>query len=147
VVANGDITDVHKAKHVLEYTQADALMIGRGAQGNPWIFREILHFLQTGQVLAAPSIGEVSSILLEHVTNVHEFYGEYLGARIARKHVGWYLAEHDKQRQFRAKFNSIEDASQQLDALNQYFETFDVDSSYFDRLADETVISQNSPAA
>lgn len=146
VVANGDITNVHKAKHVLEYTQADALMIGRGAQGNPWIFREILHFLQTGQMLAAPSIDEVSSILLEHVTNVHQFYGEYSGARIARKHVGWYLAEHDKQRIFRAKFNTIEDASQQLDALNQYFETLNVGSTYFDRLADETVISQNSPA-
>lgn len=147
VVANGDITDVFKAKHVLEYTQADALMVGRGAQGNPWIFREILHFLQTGQVLAAPDIGEVSSILLEHVANVHQFYGEYLGARIARKHVGWYLAEHDKEQKFRAKFNTIEDASQQLDTLNQYFETFNMDSTYFDRLADETVISQHSPAA
>jgi tRNA-dihydrouridine synthase B len=147
VVANGDITDVHKAKYVLEYTQADALMIGRGAQGNPWIFREILHFLQTGQMLAAPSIGEVSGILLEHVANVHEFYGEYSGARIARKHVGWYLAEHDKQREFRAKFNIIEDASQQLDVLNRYFETLDEDSTYFDRLADETVTSLDSPAA
>jgi tRNA-dihydrouridine synthase B len=147
VVANGDITDVHKAKRVLEYTQADALMIGRGAQGNPWIFREILHYLQTGQMLAAPSIGEVSSILLEHVANVHQFYGEYSGARIARKHVGWYLAEHDKEREFRAKFNTIENASQQLDVLNQYFETMNMESTYFDRLADETVISQNSPAA
>ena len=147
VVANGDITDVHKAKYVLEYTQADALMIGRGAQGNPWIFREILHFLQTGQMLAAPSIGEVSSILLEHVANVHQFYGEYSGARIARKHVGWYLAEHDKQRVFRAKFNTIEDASEQLDVLNQYFETLTEDSTYFDRLADGTVSTLTPPAA
>jgi tRNA-dihydrouridine synthase B len=85
--------------------------------------------------------------LLEHVANVHQFYGEYSGARIARKHVGWYLAEHDKEREFRAKFNTIENASQQLDVLNQYFETMNMASIYFDRLADETVISQNSPAA
>jgi tRNA-dihydrouridine synthase B len=123
VVANGDITDVLKAKHVLEYTEADALMIGRGAQGNPWIFREILHFLQTGQQLAAPTLQEISSVLLEHVSNVHQFYGEYAGARIARKHVGWYLAEHDEQRVFRARFNTIEDAHEQLDALHGYFDT------------------------
>ncbi|NCP65898.1 MAG: tRNA dihydrouridine synthase DusB [Paraglaciecola sp.] len=123
VVANGDITDVFKAKHVLEYTEADALMIGRGAQGNPWIFREILHFLQTGQQLAAPTLQEISSVLLEHVGNVHQFYGEYAGARIARKHVGWYLAEHDEQRVFRVQFNTIEDAHEQLDALYGYFDT------------------------
>jgi tRNA-dihydrouridine synthase B len=122
VVANGDITCALTAKRVLEYTQADALMIGRGAQGHPWIFREIHHYLQTGQILAAPHIDEVSSILLEHVDNVHQFYGVFMGARIARKHVGWYLAEHDQQRLFRTKFNVIEDASEQLDALDQYFD-------------------------
>ncbi|MEP4679952.1 MAG: tRNA-dihydrouridine synthase, partial [Lentilitoribacter sp.] len=127
VVANGDITDALKAKYVLEYTEADAVMIGRGAQGHPWIFREILHYLQTGQILAAPSIEEVSSVLLEHVANVHQFYGEFMGCRIARKHVGWYLAEKDQQRLFRAKFNVIEDARQQLDEL----------AVYFDKLADE----------
>jgi tRNA-dihydrouridine synthase B len=134
VVANGDITSALKAKHVLEYTGADALMIGRGAQGHPWIFREILHYLQTGQVLAAPSIEEVSSVLLEHVVNVHQFYGEFMGCRIARKHVGWYLAEHDQQRLFRAKFNAIEDARQQLDALTMYF----------DKLAGEPALSSVS---
>ncbi|MEP1383567.1 MAG: tRNA dihydrouridine synthase DusB [Paraglaciecola sp.] len=127
VVANGDITDALKAKYVLEYTEADAVMIGRSAQGHPWIFREILHYLQTGQILAAPSIEEVSSVLLEHVANVHQFYGEFMGCRIARKHVGWYLAEKDQQRLFRAKFNVIEDARQQLDEL----------AVYFDKLADE----------
>ncbi|WP_158965459.1 tRNA dihydrouridine synthase DusB [Paraglaciecola sp. L3A3] len=135
VVANGDITCALKAKQVLEFTGADALMIGRGAQGHPWIFREILHYLQTGQLLAAPSLGEVSSILLEHVANVHQFYGEFLGCRIARKHVGWYLAEQDQQRLFRAKFNAIEDAQQQLDAL----------STYFDKLVDEPAFSLVSP--
>ncbi|MCF2949290.1 tRNA dihydrouridine synthase DusB [Paraglaciecola aquimarina] len=137
VVANGDITCAHKAKQVLEYTKADALMIGRGAQGHPWIFREIQHYLQTGQILAAPKIDEVSSILLEHVANVHQFYGDYLGCRIARKHVGWYLAEQDQQRLFRAKFNAIEDAQEQLDTLNMYF----------DKLVDEPAVSLSSPTA
>jgi tRNA-dihydrouridine synthase B len=137
VVANGDITSAQKAKYVLEYTGADALMIGRGAQGHPWIFREILHYLQTGQVLAAPNIDEVSSVLLEHVANVHQFYGGLKGCRIARKHVGWYLAEHDQQRLFRAKFNAIEDAKQQLDALTMYF----------DKLAGEPALSYVSELA
>ncbi|MEP4890870.1 MAG: tRNA dihydrouridine synthase DusB [Aliiglaciecola sp.] len=122
VVANGDISSALKAKEVLEMTNADALMIGRGAQGNPWIFREILHYLNTGAELPAPTIDEVRSVLLEHVSNVHQFYGDFMGARIARKHVGWYLADHDKERVFRAKFNLIEDAQEQLDQLNTYFE-------------------------
>lgn len=122
VVANGDITCAQDAKQVLDYTKADALMIGRGAQGNPWIFREIYHYLQTGEMLPAPDIEEVRSVLLEHVDNVHQFYGEFMGARIARKHVGWYLADHDKERLFRARFNAIEDATQQLDELNLYFD-------------------------
>lgn len=122
VVANGDITCARKAKQVLEHTGADALMIGRGAQGNPWIFREILHFLQTGEQLAPPTLTEVRQVMLEHVNNVHQFYGDFMGARIARKHVGWYLAERDKERRFRATFNAIEEAQAQLDALNLYFD-------------------------
>ncbi|MDF2177899.1 tRNA dihydrouridine synthase DusB [Aliiglaciecola sp. CAU 1673] len=123
VVANGDITDVYKAKQVLEFTGADAIMIGRGAQGRPWIFREVEHFLKTGELLPAPALTEVRQILLEHVSNVHQFYGDFMGSRIARKHVGWYLAEHDQERLFRAHFNGIEDASAQIEALEQYFET------------------------
>lgn len=137
VVANGDITCAQDAKQVLEYTNADALMIGRGAQGNPWIFREIHHYLQTGEMLPAPGIDEVRSVLLEHVSNVHQFYGEFMGARIARKHVGWYLADHDKERLFRARFNAIEDAAQQLDELNHYF----------DQMVGGAVEKQISPAA
>lgn len=129
VVANGDITCAKKAKKVLDLTQADALMIGRGAQGNPWIFREILHYLQTGEELPAPTIDEVRSVILEHVNNVHQFYGEFKGVRIARKHVGWYIANHDKERVFRAIFNGIEDANQQLDTLNTYFEQLAVEKS------------------
>lgn len=122
VVANGDICDPKKAKQVLDYTGADALMIGRGAQGKPWIFKEIQHFLATGEVLPAPVVTEVKAILLEHVGHVHQFYGDFLGARIARKHVGWYLAQQDQDRTFRARFNAIEDTSLQLDTLALYFE-------------------------
>jgi len=137
VVANGDITCVKKAKQVLDLTQADALMIGRGAQGNPWIFREILHYLRTGEELPAPTLDEVQHVLIEHVSNVHHFYGEYKGARIARKHVGWYLANHDKERVFRTHFNAIDDAQQQLDELNRYFE----------QLAEDRLSHSVSPAA
>ncbi|MDP4944423.1 MAG: tRNA dihydrouridine synthase DusB [Alishewanella sp.] len=121
VMANGDITTPEKARFVLDYTGADAVMIGRAAQGRPWIFREVVHYLATGQKLAAPSVLEVQQILLEHVRGLHQLYGEHAGARIARKHVGWYLAEHDPQGVFRSEFNGIELALTQLDALNDYF--------------------------
>ena len=121
VVANGDITSPEKAREVLEYTEADALMIGRGAQGNPWIFREVSHFLNTGERLAPPSLREQHSVLKEHVTAVHAFYGAQNGVRIARKHVGWYLMEHDKDRQFRKVFNALESAEEQLQAIDHYF--------------------------
>lgn len=121
VVANGDITSPEKAREVLEYTEADALMIGRGAQGNPWIFREVSHYLNTGERLAPPSLMEQHSVLKEHVTAVHAFYGEENGVRIARKHVGWYLMEHDKDRQFRKVFNALESAEEQLQAIDHYF--------------------------
>lgn len=122
VVANGDITSPQKAKEVLAYTNADGLMIGRAAQGRPWIFREVDHYLRTGELLAAPDKEEVRSILLEHVSNLHQLYGEVLGPRIARKHVGWYLQDQDTDKSFRKVFNAIEDGHEQLDALNKYFE-------------------------
>lgn len=121
VIANGDITSPEKAQFVLDYTGADAIMIGRAAQGRPWIFREVAHYLATGEKLAAPAIAEVQQIMLEHVQGLHQLYGAYAGARIARKHVGWYLAEHDAAGLFRSEFNGIEQAEQQLDALNDYF--------------------------
>nr|WP_127026431.1 tRNA dihydrouridine synthase DusB [Rheinheimera mangrovi] len=122
VIANGDITTPEKARFVLDYTGADAVMIGRAAQGRPWIFREVVHYLQTGEHLASPSTGDVRDILLEHVRGLHQLYGEVLGPRIARKHVGWYLAEHDSEGMFRSEFNGIEQAQQQLDTLYVYFE-------------------------
>lgn len=122
VIANGDITSAQKARFVLDYTGADAIMIGRAAQGRPWIFREVVHYLNTGTELPAPEISAVQEILLEHVRGLHQLYGDLLGPRIARKHVGWYLAEQDREGLFRSEFNSIEQASTQLDALNVYFE-------------------------
>ncbi len=122
VIANGDITSAQKARFVLDYTGADAIMIGRAAQGRPWIFREVVHYLKTGTELPAPEISAVQEILLEHVRGLHQLYGDLLGPRIARKHVGGYLAEQDREGLFRSEFNGIEQASTQLDALNVYFE-------------------------
>ncbi|MDW6002133.1 tRNA dihydrouridine synthase DusB [Vibrio mangrovi] len=122
VIANGDIDSPEKARYVLEYTGADALMVGRPAQGRPWIFQEIQHFLETGTAMPALPIQEVKSILLGHVKALHQFYGEYLGPRIARKHVGWYLKEHEQACGFRRTFNAIEAAPLQLEALEGYFD-------------------------
>ncbi|KMV71204.1 tRNA dihydrouridine synthase DusB [bacteria symbiont BFo2 of Frankliniella occidentalis] len=122
VIANGDITDPHKARAILDYTGADALMIGRAAQGRPWIFREIQHYLDTGELLAPKPLVEVKSMLIGHIRELHSFYGHAKGYRIARKHVSWYLQEHAPDDQFRRSFNAIEDASEQLEALEAYFE-------------------------
>ncbi|KGK01103.1 hypothetical protein ND16A_3110 [Thalassotalea sp. ND16A] len=122
VIANGDITSVEKARQVLEYTNADAIMIGRAAQGRPWIFREINHFLKTGEHLAPPKVEEIRAILLAHVQELHKFYGDFMGARIARKHVSWYLQTHDQGKQFRSIFNALELPVEQLDALNVFFD-------------------------
>jgi len=122
VVANGDIRTPQQAKEVLAFTNADGLMIGRAAQGRPWIFREVDHFLRTGHILAPPEKEEVRSILLEHVENLHQLYGDVMGPRIARKHVGWYLEDQDTDKSFRKLFNAIESGAEQLDRLNEYFD-------------------------
>lgn len=121
VVANGDITSPEKAQFVLEQTGADAVMIGRGAQGNPWIFQQISHFLETGKTKAPPSLQEQQQVVTEHVTSIHQFYGDVAGVRIARKHVAWYLEHHDKDRRFRRVFNAIESETKQLEALENFF--------------------------
>ena len=106
--ANGDIDSPEKARAVLDATGADAVMIGRAAQGRPWIFREIDHYLRTGERLPAPGHAEVESILLEHLAALHAFYGPEQGVRIARKHVGWYLATLPGAQAFRADFNRLD---------------------------------------
>jgi len=120
VIANGDITSVEKAKFVLDYTGADAIMIGRGAQGAPWIFNEINHYLKTGEQLAPLGQMEIGSILLDHVQALHEFYGKVMGPRIARKHVGWYLKEQDQLGYFKRQFNGIDCPLKQLNALENF---------------------------
>jgi tRNA-dihydrouridine synthase B len=121
VLANGDITTPLKAKQVLEYTQADGVMLGRAAQGRPWIFREIQHFLKTGQTLEAPKLLEVKFILLDHMSSLYEFYGEFMGVRIARKHVGWYLQAHDNDRNVRRQFNQLETPEEQITLIHTFF--------------------------
>lgn len=122
VIANGDIDSPEKAKFVLEYTGADALMIGRPAQGRPWIFQEIHHYLENGTTMDELPAKEVKTIMLGHVNALHEFYGEYLGPRIARKHVGWYLKEHEQASEFRRTFNALDAAPLQIEALEGYFD-------------------------
>ncbi|NLS13980.1 tRNA dihydrouridine synthase DusB [Vibrio sp. SM6] len=122
VIANGDIDSPEKAKFVLEHTGADALMIGRPAQGRPWIFQEIHHYLETGNTMAELTVKEVKTIMLGHVKALHQFYGDYLGPRIARKHVGWYLKEHEQANVFRRTFNALDAAPLQLEALEGYFD-------------------------
>lgn len=121
VVANGDIDSPRKAKQVLDYTRADAIMIGRAAQGRPWIFREIEHFLQTGRELPEPSVEEMRAVLVRHLRDLHAFYGEHSGVRIARKHVGWYTRNLAGAGTFRENMNKLESAQAQLDAVDAFF--------------------------
>ncbi len=121
VLANGDITTPQQAKQVLDYTQADGVMLGRAAQGRPWIFREVQHFLDTGQLLAAPNLQEVKDILIDHILALYDFYGEFMGVRIARKHVGWYLQAHDENRDVRRQFNKLETPEEQITLVNTFF--------------------------
>ncbi len=121
VFANGDIDSPQKARQVLDATGADGLLIGRAAQGRPWIFREINHYLATGTQLPAPGLQEVEGLLLEHLAALHSFYGEVMGVRIARKHVGWYLATLPGAREFRAQFNRLESTDAQCAKVRQFF--------------------------
>lgn len=122
VIANGDITGPVKARQVLELTGADAVMIGRAAQGRPWIFREIEHYLSTGQLLPEPGAKEIRTIMSKHINNLYEFYGEYTGVRVARKHIGWYSKGQRNGAEFRRRVNSAETAEAQLTMINDYFE-------------------------
>lgn len=128
VIANGDITSPQKAREVLDYTAADAVMVGRGAQGNPWIFREIVHYLRTGEMLAPPSGTEIAHVMNRHIRQLHELHGEHRGMRIARKHIGWYMQGNLQQAsgsaEFRRSFNLLESAEAQLAALKHYFVNF-----------------------
>ena len=122
VIANGDITTPEKARHVLQRTGADAVMIGRAAQGRPWIFREIEHYINTGEYLAAPPVGEVHRVLLKHVYDLYAFYGDQTGLRVARKHISWYTKGLVDSAQFRHRMNQLESCDEQLSAVNEFFD-------------------------
>ena len=138
IIANGDIDSPQKAQAVMAYTAADAVMVGRAAQGRPWICREIDHFLRHGDIVAPPKIGEVKSLLIEHLNALYAFYGEFMGPKIARKHVAWYLkasinneapntGENTAAKNigidcFRRSFNRLEEAPQQLQAIAELFD-------------------------
>ena len=121
VIANGDIDSPEKAKYVLDYTGADAVMIGRAAQGRPWIFREIAHYLETGEHLAAPEIQEVKDVLLGHLSELYQFYGEYSGCRIARKHIAWYTKGLRSSNEFRQSMYKVENTIEQAKVVEEYF--------------------------
>ena len=123
VVANGDIDTPQKAEYVLRYTGADAVMIGRAAQGRPWIFREIDHYLRTGTVLAPPTISEVRERMAQHLRAHYAFYGDYLGVRTARKHIAWYVRDLHDGELFRQQMNLIDDCATQLAAVDAFFES------------------------
>ena len=131
VIANGDITTPEKAVAVLQHTGADAVMIGRAAQGRPWIFREITHFTATGEHLPEPTPAEICNILTGHLHNLYAFYGEYTGVRMARKHIAWYSKGQRAGNAFRQHINQLESAEAQL----QYVQTF------FNRLMEQQVLA------
>ena len=124
VVANGDIDSPEKAREVLEYTGADAVMIGRAAQGRPWIFREISHYLATGEHLAPPTWGELRHCLLDHLEDHYQFYGQYTGVRTARKHIGWYLEGLPHAERVRQQINRSETIKNQVLTLQAWFDQF-----------------------
>ena len=131
VVANGDITTPEKAAQVLKLTGADAIMIGRAAQGRPWIFREIAHYLVTGDTLPTPEIDEIQNIMNEHLLDHYAFYGEYTGLRTARKHIGWYCKGLRNSHHFRQRMNTADDCKTQLQMVNDFFDEM---KSHSDRL-------------
>jgi len=125
VIANGDIDSPRKAAEVLRRTGADAVMIGRAAQGRPWLFREVAHYLRHGELLPEPSLHEVRDILIGHLGDLHDFYGEESGVRIARKHLGWYAKDRPENHAFRAVVNRATTADEQLRLTRDYFDALD----------------------
>ena len=123
VVANGDITTPEKARFVLDYTGADAVMIGRAAQGRPWICREIDHFLRTGEHMPAPLVEEVRELMHEHLPAHYAFYGEFIGVRTARKHIGWYVQDLPGGEEFRQRMNLLESTAEQLAAMDDFLKS------------------------
>jgi len=121
VFANGDVTSAPQAREVLDYTGADGLMVGRGAQGNPWIFRELEHFLKTGKELTPPTSAEVHTVMVKHLQRLHAFYGDVHGVRVARKHIGWYLKGRPESQRVLYDLMRAKTVEEQFQLLEQYF--------------------------
>jgi len=121
VIANGDIGTPEKVKEVLDYTKADAVMIGRAAQGRPWMFREIQHYLKTGSPLPPPEVEEIHRVLIAHLNELYQFYGEYTGVRVARKHISWYTKGLAGSAAFRHALNQLQTSASQLSAVDEFF--------------------------
>jgi tRNA-dihydrouridine synthase B len=122
VIANGDIDSPQKAKYVLDYTKADGIMIGRAAQGRPWIFREIEYYLKTGAQLPPPLVTEIHQVLIAHLHDLYAFYGMDTGVKIARKHISWYTKGLAGSASFRHAMNQLQSVEEQLTAVNRFFE-------------------------
>lgn len=122
VVANGDVISPQKAKFVLEATGADAVMVGRAAQGRPWIFREIVAYLRDGRLINPPTVAEAKSVLLAHLQHHYDFYGEFMGVRTARKHIGWYVTPLQGGEAFRQRMNALDETTVQLQAVADFFD-------------------------
>ena len=121
VFANGDVTTAEQAGYVLAYTGAAGLMVGRGAQGNPWIFREFSHYLRSGETLPPPESSEIHSVMSDHLRRLHDFYGEQLGVKIARKHIGWYLKDRPNSKHILYDLVRVQTAKEQFQLLEQHF--------------------------
>ena len=129
LIANGDITTPEKAKFVLDYTGADGVMIGRAAQGRPWIFREIEHYLATGEHMPAPEVEEIRSVMLEHLHDLYAFYGDLTGMRVARKHISWYTKGLKDSANFRHAMNQLQTIEEQLAAIHAFFDHLQAQNS------------------
>src|SRR6185503_20056720 len=121
VFANGDIATPQQARDVLSCTAVDGLMNGRAAQGRPWVFREIAHYLETGERVPQAEVDFVRETLVEHLKALHQFYGEDVGVRVPRKHLGWYSKAHPESTAFRARVNAVVNAAEQLRITREYF--------------------------
>ena len=134
IIANGDIDSPLKARQVLDYTGADAVMVGRAAQGRPWLFREIDYYLTHRQLREPPSIAEIRDLLMTHLNDLYAFYGEYSGVRVARKHIGWYVRTLDGGEGFRQRMNALESAKQQLAEMQAFFDNQVTEHGSFSKL-------------
>ncbi|SEM75530.1 tRNA dihydrouridine synthase DusB [Nitrosomonas marina] len=141
VIANGDISTPEKARHVLEYTKADAIMIGRAAQGRPWIFREIDYYLNNGEYLPPPKVSEIHAVLMQHLNDLYQFYGEYAGVRIARKHIAWYTKGLAGSAGFRQKMNQLKTCEEQLSETNSFFTQLSDHNQYLQYIKEEGAVA------